>query len=57
MAQGLKRIAKQENMYPGYIFIKADMSDRLWYVIRNTKYVTGLIGSSGKGAYPTKISD
>lgn len=45
-----------ENMYPGYVFIKALMTDELWYLIRNTKYVTGLLGSSGKGARPTKIS-
>ncbi|VEU78109.1 transcription termination/antitermination protein NusG [Mycoplasmopsis columbinasalis] len=44
------------NMYSGYIFIKMDMTDRAWFVIRNTQYVTGLIGSSGKGAKPTPVS-
>ncbi|MBU4691234.1 transcription termination/antitermination protein NusG [Mycoplasma zalophi] len=44
------------NMYKGYIFIKMCMSDDSWYLVRNTQYVTGLIGSSGKGAKPTPIS-
>ncbi|UUD36556.1 transcription termination/antitermination protein NusG [Mycoplasmopsis citelli] len=47
---------KWVNMYPGYIFIKMDMTDKAWYVIRNTQYVTGLVGSSGKGAKPTPVT-
>lgn len=46
---------KWANMYSGYIFIHMDMTDRAWYVVRNTQYVTGLIGSSGKGAKPTPV--
>ncbi|AKA49879.1 transcription termination/antitermination protein NusG [Mycoplasmopsis gallinacea] len=45
------------NMYPGYIFAKLEMSDEAWFVIRNTQYVTGLIGSSGKGAKPTPVTN
>ncbi|MGP1451744.1 MAG: transcription termination/antitermination protein NusG [Metamycoplasmataceae bacterium] len=47
---------KWVNMYGGYIFIKMLMTDDAWFVIRNTQYVTGLIGSSGKGAKPTPVS-
>ncbi|KUH47618.1 transcription termination/antitermination protein NusG [Mycoplasmopsis meleagridis] len=47
---------KYINIYNGYIFIHMDMTDKAWFVIRNTQYVTGLIGSSGKGAKPTQIS-
>ncbi|VEU75893.1 transcription termination/antitermination protein NusG [Mycoplasmopsis columboralis] len=47
---------KWVNMYPGYIFIKMDMTDKAWYVVRNTQYVTGLVGSSGKGAKPTPVT-
>ncbi|UUD36812.1 Transcription antitermination protein nusG [Mycoplasmopsis californica] len=47
---------KMANMYSGYIFIKMEMTDKAWFVIRNTQYVTGLIGSSGKGAKPTPVS-
>ncbi|MDJ1646045.1 transcription termination/antitermination protein NusG [Mycoplasma phocimorsus] len=47
---------KMVNMYVGYIFIKMIMTDEAWFIIRNTQYVTGLIGSSGKGAKPTPVS-
>ncbi|WP_036456795.1 transcription termination/antitermination protein NusG [Mycoplasmopsis lipofaciens] len=47
---------KYVNMYSGYIFIHMDMTDDAWFVIRNTQYVTGLIGSSGKGAKPTPVT-
>ncbi|MEA4115326.1 transcription termination/antitermination protein NusG [Mycoplasma sp. 744] len=47
---------KYINIYSGYIFIHMDMTDKAWFVIRNTQYVTGLIGSSGKGAKPTPVS-
>ncbi|WP_406614370.1 transcription termination/antitermination protein NusG [Mycoplasma corogypsi] len=47
---------KRVNLYSGYIFAKMEMSDKAWFVIRNTQYVTGLIGSSGKGAKPTPVS-
>ncbi|WP_027334454.1 transcription termination/antitermination protein NusG [Mycoplasma elephantis] len=47
---------KMANMYSGYIFVKMEMTDKAWFVIRNTQYVTGLIGSSGKGAKPTPVS-
>ena len=55
-AQGAKFKTKQENLYKGYIFIKMHMSDEAWFLVRNTEYVTGLVGSSGKGAKPTPIS-
>ncbi|RIV16958.1 transcription termination/antitermination protein NusG [Mycoplasmopsis gallopavonis] len=45
------------NLYPGYIFAKMDMTDKAWFVVRNTQYVTGLVGSSGKGAKPTPVTN
>lgn len=33
------------------------MTDEVWYAIRNTKYVSGIIGSHGKGAKPHPIRD
>ncbi|VEU60432.1 Transcription antitermination protein nusG [Mycoplasmopsis bovigenitalium] len=53
---GLPYKVKMINMYSRYIFINMYMSDEAWFVIRNTQYVTGLIGSSGKGAKPTPVS-
>ncbi|WGI36873.1 transcription termination/antitermination protein NusG [Mesomycoplasma lagogenitalium] len=48
---------KKENLYKGYIFVKVLMADDVWFKIRNTQYVTGIIGSSGKGAKPTPVSE
>lgn len=45
------------NKFPGYIFIKMDLNDKVWLAIRNSFYVTGFVGSSGKGAKPIPISD
>lgn len=56
-AQGNNYKIKQENLYKGYIFINMLMSDEAWFLVRNTEYVTGLVGSSGKGAKPTPISN
>ncbi len=47
---------KIKNIYPGYIFIKMHMSDRAWFIVRNTQYVTGLVGSSGQRTQPTPVS-
>ncbi|MDC8913780.1 transcription termination/antitermination protein NusG [Metamycoplasma hyosynoviae] len=54
--KGLEYKVKYINMYKGYIFLNMVMTDEAWYLVRNTQYVTGLIGSSGKGAKPTPIS-
>ncbi|VEU65954.1 Transcription antitermination protein nusG [Mesomycoplasma conjunctivae] len=48
---------KYQNLYKGYFFIKMDMNDQAWYIVRNTQYITGLVGSHGRGAKPTPISD
>lgn len=44
------------NKFPGYIFIEMILNDKVWLAIRNSFYITGFIGSSGKGAKPIPIS-
>lgn len=39
-----------KKIYPGYIFIKMELTDNTWYIIRNTAGVTGFIGSGTKPA-------
>lgn len=56
-SRGEEYIVKYVNIYKGYIFLNMIMTDESWYLVRNTQYVTGLIGSSGKGAKPTPISE
>ncbi|ATZ16695.1 transcriptional antiterminator NusG [Entomoplasma freundtii] len=45
-----------KNRFPGYIFINMNMSDKAWFVIRNTPGVTGFIGSAGKGLKPFPLT-
>ncbi|MCR8613368.1 MAG: transcription termination/antitermination protein NusG [Mycoplasma sp.] len=47
----------EKNLYPGYVFIKMDMTDEAWFKVRNTEFVTGLVGSSGQRTKPTPISE
>ncbi|WP_461248539.1 transcription termination/antitermination protein NusG, partial [Treponema sp. R6D11] len=34
--------------YPGYVFVKMVMNDETWYVVRNTRGVTGFVGPGSK---------
>lgn len=52
-----KQRVKVVNLFPGYIYARLIMTDEVWFAIRNTKYVSGIIGSHGSGAKPTPISD
>ena len=35
-------------LFPGYVFVKMVMSDEAWYIVRNTRGVTGFVGSATK---------
>ena len=48
---------KVTNLFPGYIYARLVMTDDVWYAIRNTKYVSGIIGSHGGGAKPQAVRD
>lgn len=34
--------------FPGYVIIKMNMSDEAWYIVRNTRGVTGFVGPGSK---------
>ena len=38
----------QKKMFPGYVLINMIMNDDTWYVVRNTRGVTGLVGPGSK---------
>ncbi len=42
--KGGKRRMVQHKTYPGYVLIKMIMTDDAWYVVRNTRGVTGFVG-------------
>ena len=44
----------QRKMFPGYVLVKIVMNDETWYVVRNTRGVTGFVGPGSK---PVPLSD
>lgn len=53
---GTKKSA-QKKMFPGYVLINMIMNDDSWYVVRNTRGVTGFVGPGSKPVplTPTEI--
>ena len=41
-------------VYPGYVMVKMIMTDKTWYVVRNTSGVTGFVGPGSK---PISLTD
>lgn len=45
----------EEKVFPGYVLVEMVMTDRAWYIARNTPGVTGFLGSHGGGSKPTPL--
>ena len=43
-----KKKATLRKVFPGYVLIKMIMSDESWYIVRNTRGVTGFVGPGSK---------
>ena len=43
-----KKKPVQRRVYPGYVFVEMIMSDDSWYVVRNTRGVTGFVSPGQK---------
>lgn len=43
-----KRKIVERKKFPGYVFIKMIYTDHVWYMVANTRGVTGFVGPSGK---------
>lgn len=48
-----KRVVMRKK-FPGYVIIKMIMSDEAWYIVRNTRGVTGFVGPGSK---PVPLTD
>ena len=49
-----KRQTVQKKMFPGYVLLNMVMNDDTWYVVRNTRGVTGFVGPESK---PVPLTD
>lgn len=49
-----KQKVSLKKKFPGYVLIKMLMTDESWYVVRNTRGVTGFVGPGSK---PVPLSD
>jgi len=49
-----KRKLSQKKVFPGYVLVKMLMTDESWYVVRNTRGVTGFVGPASKPVPLTK---
>ena len=49
-----KRRVVQRKLLPSYVIVKMKMTNETWYVVRNTRGVTGFVGSGNK---PTPLSE
>ena len=47
MKNGAKKTV-QKKMFPGYVLLNMEMNDDTWYVVRNTRGVTGFVGPGSK---------
>ena len=50
---GQKKVVSRK-MFPGYVLIHMIMNDDTWYVVRNTRGVTGFVGPGSK---PVPLTD
>ena len=53
LKNGVEKKADKK-MFPGYVLINMVMNDDTWYVVRNTRGVTGFVGPGSK---PVPLSD
>jgi len=52
--KGSQRKVVQKKIFKGYIFVRMELTDETWYIVRNTPGVTGFIGD---GSRPTPLSE
>ena len=51
--KGKKKVSSRK-FFPGYILISVEMSQDIWYMIKNTPKVTGFLGGSSE---PVPLSE
>lgn len=54
--RGGKKVHTQKKLFPGYLYIRMELDDESWYVVRNTPGVTGFVGGGAKPVPLTRKS-
>ena len=49
-----KRKSNLKKVFPGYVLVKMIVTEQTWYIVRNTRGVTGFVGS---GTDPIPLTD
>lgn len=49
------KVEKMRKMFPGYVFVEMIVTEKSWFIVRNTPKVTGFLGSSGGGTKPIPL--
>lgn len=49
-----EKVTKQKKLYPGYVFVKSRMNDKIWYIIRNTPWVRLIVWAETR---PVPLTD
>ena len=49
-----QKVSSERNFFPGYVMIKAEMSDEIWHLVKDTPKVTGFLGANNR---PVPISE
>lgn len=49
-----KRKTNLKKVFPGYVLVKMIVTEQTWYIVRNTRGVTGFVGS---GTDPIPLTD
>ncbi len=47
-----KRKETENKLFPSYVFVKMVLTDETWYIVRNTRGVTGFVGASSSKPSP-----
>ena len=53
---GKKKIV-QRKKFPGYVFVKMVYNEEIWYIVRNTRGVTGFVGPNANRPLPLTEED
>ena len=53
---GKKKVVQRKN-FPGYVFVKMVYNEEIWYIVRNTRGVTGFVGPNANRPLPLTEED